>query len=301
MLLEKAFQYYEASALAYLADRKPPPLNETETEALAALSRAANAVQMARKRRHLALQVYPQDPVLVNPLNIERYGALSGESWGAGGMWASMDWLAKGNNAVRQRVAELATTSPSEHVREQAALMLAIVDGQIAPLSENSSFEEGEGNRSAGWSYWVKPDPVSKKGVGRMLRTAARAHHGDHSLLCDSMYRGGPVNVIRPLEPGRYCALAWVYVDMPQGSEGNGTCELAVTPRGDDGRNLPGLSTKITPPRGKWTLIATGGRIEERINGKQVTHALMIPIVDGFRNGGKVYWDEVALYRVEEE
>jgi hypothetical protein len=215
-------------------------------------------------------------------------------------MWAAMDWVVRGNRAVRERVAELAANSESEPVRDQARLMLAIVDGNVTPVSKNPSFEEGEDNVSADWSYWVKPDPVTKRGVGRMLRSADRAHHGRHSLLCDSMYRGGPVQTVRPLEPGKYCAFAWVHVDLPAGNEYAGTCELAVTPRGADGRNLPGLSTKITPPRGTWTLIVADGTIKQEINGKRVTHALMIPIVDGFRDGGKVYWDEVALYRVEE-
>jgi hypothetical protein len=87
---------------------------------------------------------------------------------------------------------------------------------------------------------------------------------------------------------------------MPEDVENKGTCELAVTPRAANGQNLPGLSTKITPPAGKWTLIVAGGKIEKEINGQEVAHALMIPIVDGFREGGKVYWDEVALYRVED-
>ena len=56
---------------------------------------------------------------------------LSGETWGANGMWGVMDWIVKGNNAVRQRVAELAQSSESEHVRDQAALMLEIVDGRL--------------------------------------------------------------------------------------------------------------------------------------------------------------------------
>ena len=55
----------------------------------------------------------------------------------------------------------------------------------------------------------------------------------------------------------------------------------------------------VTPSPGKWTLIVASGKVEEEINGKGITHALMIPIVDGFRGAGKVYWDEVALYRVE--
>ena len=262
-LLEKAFQYYEASALAYLADRKLPPTIETEAQALAALNSAETAMHMARN------------------------------------MWAVMGWVAKGNNAVRQRVAELTDSSESEHVRDQAGLMLAIVDGNITPISKNHSFEEGKGNLSDNWSYWVKPDPVTNK-MGRMLRTTDRTHDGERSLLCDSMFRGGPVNSIRPLPPGKYYAFAWVYVDVPEGTESKGYCELAVVPRGADGRNLPGLSTKITPPPGKWTRIVAGGKIEAEIYGKEVTHALMIPIVDGFQDGGKVYWDEVALYRVEE-
>jgi hypothetical protein len=255
---------------------------------------------MAEKRRHLALEVYPQDPVLVNPLGMERYGALSGESWGAGSMWSVMNWVARGDNVVRQRVADLAAGSDTESVRDQAALMLAIVDGNITPISQNGSFEEGSGNLSANWYYWVKPDPVSKKGVGRMLRSTDHAHDGQRSLLCDSMYRGGPVNTVKPLPPGKYCALAWVYVDMPEGKRCTGTCELAVTPRGNDGQNLSGFSTKITPPSGKWTLVVAGGEIPHELNGQRVTHALMIPIVDGFRDGGRVYWDGVALYRVGE-
>ena len=37
----------------------------------------------------------------------------------------------------------------------------------------------------------------------------------------------------------------------------------------------------------------------KEIKGKEVTHALLIPIVDNFGESSKVYWDEVALYRVE--
>ncbi|NCP30071.1 MAG: hypothetical protein GW867_08620, partial [Armatimonadetes bacterium] len=43
-------------------------------------------------------------------------------------------------------VASAATAT--EHVRDQASLMLAIVDGKITPLSKNASFEEGEGATS---------------------------------------------------------------------------------------------------------------------------------------------------------
>ena len=335
-LLETAFQYYEASAWAYLADRQIPPVIETEAQALAALNNAERAMRMAARRRHLALDVFPNDPVLVNPLSLDRFPALAGETWGGNGLWAVMDWVAKGDNAVRKRVAELASVAapaqgvdatglapaatpvaaptqralqgadPSvasaatatEHVRDQASLMLAIVDGKITPLSKNPSFEEGEGAVSPNWSYWLKPDEGPEKPIGRMLRVEEQAHAGKFSLLCDGMLRGGPVQTIKPLPPGKYCAFAWVYV--PKGTESKGTCELVVTPRGADGANLPGLSTKVTPRPGEWTLLVTGGKIEKEINGKEITQALMIPIVDGFQDGTKVYFDEVALYQVEE-
>jgi hypothetical protein len=300
-LLEKAFQYYEASALAYLADGTPPAPIVTEAQALAVLNNAETATRMAEKRRHLALEVYPRDPVLVHPLTIQRFGALSGETWGGTGLWAAMGWLTKDAGVVRTRVNELATRSESDHVRAQTRLMLAIVDGTVAPISKNASFEQGDGNRSAHWSYWVKPDPVSKRPVGRILRSAGRAHDGEYALLCHGMYRGGPVQTIRPLLPGTYCAVARVYVEVPEPRESKGTCELVLTPRGADGRNLPGFSTTITPPPGAWSLIVAGGTIEERINDTAVTHALLIPIINDFRTDAEVYWDEVALYRVEQD
>jgi hypothetical protein len=205
-LLETAFQYYEASALAYLADKQTPESIDTEAQAVATLDYAERAMRMARKRRQLALDVYPKDPVLVNPLSLDRFPALAGETWGGNGMWAVMDWVAKGDNAVRKRVAELAKQSESEHVRDQASLMLAIVDGKITPLSKNASFEEGEGTASLDWSYWLKPDEGPEKPIGRMLRVEEQAHAGKFSLLCDGMYRGGPVQTVKPLPPGKYCA-----------------------------------------------------------------------------------------------
>jgi len=297
-LLERAFQYYEASALAYLADGQATSTMDTEAEALGVLDRAERGMRMAQKRRRLALEVYPKDPVLVNPLNIDRYGALGGETWGSSSLWAAMDWVVRGGNAVRRRVVEMAREAEEGNVREQARLMLAVADGKVEPISSNPSFEEGEGEAAMDWSYWVKPDPHTQEPVGRMLRAEGPSHTGRASLLCDGMYRGGPVQTIEGLEPGRYCALAWVYV--PEGQTVRGTAELAVTPRDAGDQNLPGFSTKVTPTAGRWTLIVAAGRIAREIRGKEVTHVMLIPIVDGFGEGVKVYWDDVALYRMEE-
>lgn len=297
-LLEKAFQYYEASALAYLADEKSGTIAiKTQADAMAALDRAERAMFMAHKRRHLALNVYPNDQVLVNPLNIERYGRLSGQNWGIHSLWSVMDWVTQDNSAVRKRLAELAHNSDLENAHNQVKLMLSIADGKITPVSQNSSFEEGEETAATNWSYWVKPDPHTNRPVGRMLRDREHYHTGNTSLLCDGMYRGGPVQTIDEPAPGMYCALAWVYV--PEGQSSRGTVELVVTPRGEDGKNLPGFSNKVTPRSGEWTLIVASGEIPQQFQGKEVTHTMLIPIVDGFADGGKVYWDDVALYRID--
>ncbi len=191
---------------------------------------------MGHKRRHLARREFPRDPVLVNPLGIDRYPALSGESWGGHAIWSVLPWLQDGNQAVRKRVEQLATDSLSDEVRNQATLLLALADGKAHAITRNPSFELGTGKASADWSYWVKPDPTTKKSVGTMARSSDRTHDGQFSLLCDGMYRGGPVNTLAPIEPGTYYALAWVYVDLPSDQELSGTCELVVTPRDGAGQ-----------------------------------------------------------------
>ena len=298
-LLETAFQYYEASVLAYQADRKSSGMSvQTEAEALAALQTIEQAIRMSRHRLYLAREVFPKDPVLVHPLDIDRFKSYSGATWGAASLFALMDLVTRGENAVRKKVVELAHQSDYEEIREQARLMLDIAEGRASPISPNPSFEEGKGEAAEGWWFWVKPDYLTDKVVGRMLRTDEQAHTGKHSVLCDRMYRGGPVTTIKNLQPGKHYALAWVYV--PEGQEAKGTAELVVIAKTEDGQNdTPSLSAKITPTPGRWTLIVAAGEIPAEIAGKKVTQALLIPIVDEFRQT-KVYWDDVALYRVEQ-
>ena len=299
-LLELAFQYYEASALAYLADKEL--LGErvdTEDQALAVLDQSVTALEMAQKRRKLALEVYPKDPVLVNPLGLEKFPALAGENWGGNGLWAVADWVMKADNRVRRRVEELAAKSASPTVRDQAKIMLSILRGKAALESLNSSFEEGRGTAAAKWSYWLKPDVPPEKPIGRMLRTEEVAHTGKSSLLCDGMQRGGPVQQMEFKSPGKFCALAWVYA--PKGQESTGTVELSVTPLDEKGGNLPAYSTTATPIPGKWMLLAVGFECPGQIEGKKVRSIRVVPIVNGFEKGGKVYLDDVGLYRVNAE
>jgi hypothetical protein len=298
-LLEKAFQYYEASALAYAANAELPGTRaETEADALAVLESSVRGLEMAQRRRHLALEVFPQDPVLVNPLGIDRYPALSGAAWGGRGLSTIADWVVKGDNQVRQRVQELASHAEADLVREQAALLLALADGTTQLVSRNPSFEDGSGEQAVGWSYWRKPDEPPEKPLGRMARSRDATHSGDYGLLCDAMLRGGPVQTIATPGPGRCVAVAWVYA--PSGQTSAGTVELTLTPLDEQGHNLPGYSSgRIQPHAGRWTLLTLGATLPESIGGSKVVRVRLIPIVDGFQDGGQVIFDDVGLHRRE--
>ena len=298
-LLEKAFQYYEASALAYQAQPQFAPVRtDTEENALAAVDQAVEGMAMAARRRTLALEEFEQHPVLVHPLPPSRYGGVSGDSWGTGGLWAVADWLRRGDNAVRRRVSELAEQSDTPIVREQASMVLAIVDGTAELASGNHSFEEGDGAAATGWSFWRKPDTGEAPPIGTMARSTDVAHDGQYSLLCDAMMRGGPVHTMDFPGPGRYVALAWVYT--PEDQVSNGTVELSVTPLDQDGRNMSGYSTKMQPEAGEWQLMVVGMDLPAAVGDRQITRLRLVPIVDGFdKDAGKVYFDEVGLHRVQ--
>jgi len=298
-LLERAFQYYEASALAYVANREARGARtETEAEALAVLEAAARGLQMAQRRRHLALDVFPRDPVLVNPLGIDRYPALAGTNWGGSGLGTVADWVVKGDNRVRQRVRTLAAESDSDLVRQHAALLLALADGSLKLVSSNPSFEEGSGEGANGWSFWRKPDEPHNNPLGRMLRSRDVVRSDAHSLLCDSMLRGGPFQQIASPGPGRYVAVAWVYA--PAGQTSPGTVELALGPLDERGRNLPGYSSGTAPPpAGRWSLVTVIATVPETLAGSKVARLRLVPIVDGFQAGGRVYLDDVGLYRLD--
>ncbi|MEN6301224.1 MAG: DUF4838 domain-containing protein [Armatimonadia bacterium] len=295
-LLERAFQYYEASALAYLANENTPSQLDTEEQALAALRNSATGMAMAHKRQYLAMEVFPKDPVLVNPLSLDRFPALKGDTWGGNGVWAVMDWVMKGDNAVRRQVMEY-TKSDSPLLAQQAQFMLSVADGTTELLSANPSFAEGKGTASTGWTYWVKGDGVDSPPCGKMLRAEDFGRTDKTSLLCDGMARGGPVQTVKFSGPGKYLAMAWVYVPENQNTP-RGTAELALTPLDDKGQNLQGFSAKIIPTPGQWKLLVVGGDIAEKIGEKTVGSLRVVPIVDSFKDG-KVYWDDVSLHRLQ--
>jgi hypothetical protein len=288
-LLEKAFQYYEASVMAYQASQQGFDDVSSEAGALKALDGAAVALEMSNKRRTLALEEFAKDAVLVQPIGIEN-SQLDGRSWGGSGIWAVMDWVLKGDNAVRRKVVELCQ-SKSPLVAEQAQFMLAVADGKAETVSRNPSFDKP----TAPWSFWVKSVNDVGPAVGKMTVTDEVAHTGKTSVLCDSMLRGGPVQDVPFAGPGRYIALAWVY--CPPGQQmAKGTVELAITPRDEKG-NITTFSTKIIPTPGEWKLIVVGANIPATVQERTVKTVFVVPIVDNIQDG-KVYLDDVTLQKM---
>ncbi len=287
-LLMRAFEYYEASALAYprLGDSKSAP--ETEEEALAQLAGNFDPVAYAQKRLDLALE-FENDPVLVHPLPPTRYATTSGSGWGTNRMWQLYEWV-KNSDAVRARVTELAEQSQFEMVRLNARLLLKVASGEAEALNVNSGFEEGE-DWATGWSPWVK------FGIGTNYRSTEIAHTGEASLCFDGMKRGGPTQTLR-LEPGSYALTGFVYI--PEGQETMGTVAVMATPRDAAGVNLPGgISSEIVPAQGRWQPIAAAGTIPAEIGGKPVVDVMFLPLVDGWDPDGKIYIDDLSIVKLD--
>lgn len=282
-LLRDAFEYYEASALAYRADvvAREQPL-DTPEQALAAVEDSARRVAMAARRSEV-FERFRGHPVLDTPLGMDRYGALRGDNWGSGLLWRLLDWVRR-DERVRAAV-EALRQHDSERVRDQAEALLVIASGERGErLSVNDSFEDGVN----GWSLWVKEN------TGTMRHSTDLAHTGQGSVLCDGMRRGGP-NQIIAVRPGRYLAVCYVYVEP---GAARGTVTLAPTMRGDNDVNLPSPSTELVPAPGQWVALICPLTVPAAVNDTPVTKVLLVAIVDGFQDGGKVYIDDLAFYRL---
>jgi len=288
-LLLRAFEYYEASAVAYAGKRRVEELVvRTQADAISVLDSAEQCLRMVKKRQKLVLEEFPNHPVLVHPIDLNRGVALRGDGWAAGMFWLAFDWASK-SDAVRDRLRELAG-SASEAVSLQAKTMLLVIDGTSKPLSKNPSFEDPQGRWPAAWDSWVK------WGVGTQTASPKAAHTGKLGVLCRGMKRGGPNQTVQ-VAPGRYAAVAMLRV--PQPPKGNATVSLQMTPRNQRGENLPGHATTIRAKACGWTRIAVAGEIPARIKNDPVKSVMLIIVVDGFEPDEEVHIDDVAMFKIE--
>lgn len=99
-LIEKAFQYYEASALAYLGDQELLNISP-QKDMCTTIYKVRDTICMAEKRRNLALKKFPKDPLVAHPVPISRYSeTLGGQAWGQAGMKIVCDWIYRKGNKI---------------------------------------------------------------------------------------------------------------------------------------------------------------------------------------------------------
>ncbi|MDP6507257.1 MAG: hypothetical protein QF886_26755, partial [Planctomycetota bacterium] len=223
-------------------------------------------------------------PVLLHPLDLDRFPLLSGQGWGSSALWRAWGQALDAEGKVFLRLKRIAQSHENQFVREQANLMLMMLEQSHEPISKNPSFEQGQNN----WGLWVK------WGIGSMKRVEGNAHKGKFSILCKGMKRGGPHQEFA-ITPGRYGAVAFAH--CPEAPNGNATVELSMTLRNAEGRTLmPSPSVTITPSPGKWLPLAIAGDIPEKIGKEEVKKVLLIIIVNGFEPGEEVYIDDLAMF-----
>lgn len=287
-LLMLAFEYYEASAIAYGAARRAETtVVESEADALSMLDESVRRLEMNASRQRLVADIFPRRPELLHRIDFGRYPLLRGDDWTTGLMWATFD-VASRNEQVRQRLEQIAQSQTAASVSAQA--MLAAIKAPLGSLGKNPSFETADDKWPAEWSRWIKD------GVGSMAISRDAAHSGDWGVLCRGVKRGGPLQTV-DFVPGRYTASAAIRV--PQAPQGNATITLSITPLDEQRANLPALSTIIPARSGDWRRVAIAGEIPAMLNNKAVQSLRLIVILDGFGPDEEVHLDDLVLTRLD--
>ncbi|MGD9496939.1 MAG: DUF4838 domain-containing protein [Armatimonadota bacterium] len=288
-LLLRAFEYYEASAIAY-PRRGPAPQMVTEAQALAWLEDIARRAELAAARRRMSAVEFQGHPFLQHCFQIDRYPLIAGQDWAAGDLWTLFDWVER-SEAVRARIESLAREGEPEGMRIHAQTMLLALAPDDAGINPNPSFEEGEGTPAAGWSMWLQD------GVGTLTLSEEAAHGGRWGLLGEGIQYGGPMQVL-DFAPGRYCLVARMLV--PAGQPEGGFVDVTLYPLGEGNRNLPKSGTaSITPTPGVWHTVATVIDVREPPEGA-VRLRLGIWARD-FPPGKRIHFDDIVLVRLPDE
>lgn len=287
--LKEMWDFYKASIITYqgehLASLTDP---QNEKEALTLLDKAADVMAEARKRKDL-LASFADDPLYSDSAKyIQQYPATNGGNWGSSLLWRVLPWVEK-SAQVKARMEKLAASSDPA-VQQPAQLILQTVDGKSVLVSKNPSFEEG----TTGWSTWDKSAESSIYHKGTWTISTDQAQSGKQSFLIQGLGRGAPLQDVAYV-PGTYYAKAYCYV--PKGSK-MGTASLNLSVTGNSKITLPASNIALQP--GSWSSIVIPFTLPVDKTGKATSVRLLL-LLDGFGPDGKVYVDDVGMYKIEDK
>jgi hypothetical protein len=301
-LLLRAFEYYEATALAYRADMQARDTAvRWEEEALSALDTGARTAGLAEKRWRLAVDEFAGSPELAHALPIDMWAGeeLAGEGWGIGPMWQAYRWARDKGSTVRPRLQELAASHESERVRSHASLMLGHLGVTQDLVTENPSFEQGEGPQADGWGAWV-----DKRG-GALQRIHGIAHTGKWSMLCRGVKRGHVLSDGISVSPGRHAATAFVRWTEPPNqlatvklvlilvnAAGRGIAEPITTEIRPSGG---GTSNCMKPSAGGWTALTLIADIPQELEDEVVNMVRIGVECSRFSDDTAMYVDDITM------
>ena len=285
-LLLRAFEYHEASAIAYPRS-VPAPALATEADAQQYLAQAIERLASAQKRRDLSARAFRNHPFLHHCMDIDRYETISGKDWGAQDLWQLFDWLHR-SKTLQQRFRELAEGGQPDSLRRHAATMLSCIGPQQPSMTSNASFEEGKGGQATGWSVWLQDR------VGSLKRTEQMARTGKSAMFGEGIQYGGPHQSIA-FAPGRYCLVAWLFI--PEGQPEGGFVDASLRALDEANHNLPGGSaTSSTPSPGNWHTIVTV--MDARKPPKGAVRIRAGIWARNFPSGKRIYIDDMSLFRL---
>lgn len=163
-LLLQAFEYYEASALSY---PRPVAAVGTSTTALELLNDSAASlderVVLAQRRLQIVNEVVNHD-VLAHYLPPAPQGMVW-SGWNLYDLWNLADYVSQNepvSGPVRSRAVELKETSTSLRVRDYAAALLSVADGDILTRGSNLSFDDPDLSSWTIFSGYPTAEPHSR-------------------------------------------------------------------------------------------------------------------------------------------
>lgn len=287
-LLLKAFEYYEASAIAY---PKIPTLGlSDEADAKSYIDRIIQRADMAKKRHRLSKEEFNRHPFLHHCTSIDRHRRISSFDWVASDkelLWPLLDWVSRGES--RKKRSKIA-----HHIKSQGSdcpkAILNISNQDITPFNSNASFEDGQGPIASDFKFWLQD------GVGALTRSPAAARTGGFGLIADGVQYGGPYQNI-DLKIGHYCLVASLYIP---GSNKNGYVELALRMLDGKNSNLPHFSKRsIQPISGHW--VTTAACIDATELPKNAKRLRMGVWARNFQKDEMLYIDNIRLFYLPDE